>query len=218
MKTLFLTKSREFGILMIGMLCCYALLSIRLKVTGSFFLLFMAWNLFLAGIPYGITLLLLWKLQLQKPLPLIILGGIWLLFLPNAPYVVSDLQHALHSRGLRQVYDTVLISTFAIVSLFFMSFSIKDMLAILKPKRRFLALFTIFMLCGFGIYLGRYLRWNSWDIIQNPDVLFEDIVARITHPFQYKRTWSITLVYSCISMLAYMTITWLTKVRHYVKK
>ena len=187
MKTLILKKHNELIILALGMLCCSILLLLRVKLTKSIFLIFLIWNLFLAIIPYGITFIMQWQQVLQKRYSKFILGIIWLLFLPNAPYIVSDLQHIMHHQGVVRIYDTVTISAFAILSLLFMSFSVKDMIRILKLKRPTIFLLTLFLLCGFGIYLGRYLRWNSWDIIQNPTTLMEDIYMRLRYPIYHQR-------------------------------
>lgn len=129
-----------------------------------------------------------------------------MLFLPNAPYIISDLKHTHHNTGWLQLYDATVISCFALVSLVVMSFSIRDMLLILRPRKPLLVLIGISILCGFGIYLGRYLRWNSWDIIQNPVALIEDIRQRIFHPIQYRFTWMVTLFYGAISLLSYCFI------------
>src|SRR5690606_5364358 len=66
----------------------------------------------------------------------------------------------------------------------------------------FLALF----LCGYGIYLGRYLRWNSWDIIISPSSLFNDIIQHITHPLHHISVWSLTTVFSIWIYIFYKTV------------
>jgi len=215
MKTLILKKYHELCILILGALLCFLFLLFRTKITGSFFLTFLIWNLFLATIPYGITFLMQWQKSLQHLSGKIILGVLWLLFLPNAPYIISDLQHIIHSQGLVRLYDTLLISAFAVLSLFFMSFSVKDMIMILKLKRSTLFLLSLFILCGFGIYLGRYLRWNSWDVIQNPTGLMEDIYNRLRHPIRYKHAWWITVFYASISLLFYKGYFSRSKLLHF---
>jgi uncharacterized membrane protein len=62
------------------------------------------------------------------------------------------------------------------------------------------------VLSSFGIYLGRYLRWNSWDVFTNPLTLFYDILNRVIHPFAYPRTYGVTILFSAFLLLGYITI------------
>ncbi len=211
MKQLIISKINELSTLCIGFLFCALLLTMRIKVTGSFFYLFLAWNLFLAFIPYSITLLVQskknWHHNTWILLPIF---GVWLLFLPNTPYLITDLQHLRHTSQNIVWYDAMLLFSFAAYGLFIMTLTIQDMKRILSKKiasKWFpFVLISIFILCGFGIYLGRFLRWNSWDILQNPMALFEDIIMRIRHPFTYSQTWIVTFGYACITGLFYHAI------------
>jgi uncharacterized membrane protein len=62
------------------------------------------------------------------------------------------------------------------------------------------------VLSSFGIYLGRYLRFNSWDVLSNPLTLFYDIVDRLLHPFSFPGTWGVTLVFGLFLLLGYGTV------------
>ena len=64
----------------------------------------------------------------------------------------------------------------------------------------------ILFLGSFGVYLGRFLRWNSWDIISNPFQLLISIGHRIVSPFDHVQTWGITLVFTAFFYLLYITI------------
>ena len=66
---------------------------------------------------------------------------------------------------------------------------------------------------GFGIYLGRFLRWNSWDAIFNPHLLAADILPRLTDPFAHPRTLVVTLLFSTFLTIAYLTVRLLGQVR-----
>jgi uncharacterized membrane protein len=67
------------------------------------------------------------------------------------------------------------------------------------------------MLTGFGIYLGRYLRFNSWDIINQPDVLFLQIGERFIDPLSHSKTWFITIGFGMLIYLVYMGLVYVGK-------
>jgi uncharacterized membrane protein len=179
------------------------LLMVRLKLTHSFFYLFLAWNLFLAVIPYAISVLLTSRPKTSK----FTLGCglfLWLLFLPNAPYIVTDFIHLQHSEAIIS-YDIIMISCFAISGLYFYVISLQKMRQALAPITsegfRKLLFFVIPFLVGFGIYLGRFLRWNSWDILQQPDALLKDIVSQFLYPKEHVLTWIITLGFGFVLLI-----------------
>lgn len=175
---------------------CIFLLAIRLKLTHSFFLIFLVWNLFLAAIPYFISSYLVAK----ENAPWGIRNGLlflWLLFLPNAPYIVTDLIHLTHAEATYKLFDAVIISLFALSGLLFYCVSLQQIISIYSNKWKLWKVtvfkWTIPFLCAFGIYLGRFLRWNSWDILQNPFGLFGDITAPILSPSEHPIAWITTL-------------------------
>ena len=95
-----------------------------------------------------------------------------------------------------------------------MYLTVSDMQKLLdiKVKSRYVSYVTIgtFILCGFGIYLGRFLRWNSWDIIQNPLGLTNDIWYQIRHPFINSKTWMVTFGYAAIMTLSFFGLQFTT--------
>lgn len=171
------------------------LLMIRLKLTESFYLLFLVWNLFLAAVPFLISSFLSFKEQAK--LTVFVLGILWLLFLPNAPYIVTDLIHLRNSPLSIIWFDFLMIVAFAITGLYLYFLSALDMIRILKTQLGSTAVkyFAILLpfLVGFGIYLGRFLRWNSWDILQNPSGLLEDIFFIFINPIANRQAWIITI-------------------------
>lgn len=187
----------------------------RIKVSESFYLLFLVWNIFLAAIPYGISFLAkLYPSFCSKTLIKPVLLIIWVLFLPNAPYILSDFTHLRWTSPQFLVLDTTIITGFSTLGLLYMFYSIKDVqelfFSTLSRKRTYLLLITLCLLLGFGIYLGRYLRWNSWDILQQPENLATDIGNLIIHPIRNKLAWMVTLSYATISAA---TITLLNKLK-----
>jgi len=173
MKTL-IAFSRKWQGLMLATLFCTSLLLIRVAVTENFRFIFLIWNLILAYVPLVVSLYLrrnpglkLWKVCL--------FSLVWLLFYPNAAYIVTDLMHLTKQYRHIAWFDSLMIFSFAITAMFSGVISILIMKQVLSHYLPNIVLkyFLLFMmpLTGFGIYLGRFERWNSWDILTNPHSL-----------------------------------------------
>ena len=186
-------------------LWCMVLLNIRQEISGQGWFGFMGWNLFLAGIPLGLSLSLQ---RIRHPLLGMPLIATWLLFFPNAPYVLTDLVHLKQRAGVPLWYDLLLLMSFALVALWmgFQSLRIvQDWVA--QRTSALIAwgfVLTSLVLSGFGIYLGRFLRWNSWDIVSRPHALFRDVLVRVTDPLAYTSTWLVTLGFGGLLIIAYL--------------
>jgi len=199
-------KSRKLKNL-IALLCGYAILLVlfRVKYTQNMFYLFLVWNLFLAIIPFGISTFLL---EYPNKILSYLLFPVWLIFLPNAPYIITDLFHLKQGTSMPMWFDLLLILSFAISGMLLFFVSLNDMFILIKNQfstnfAHFISVFALF-LSGFGIYLGRYLRWNSWDLIHKPKVLINDITIRILHPMQYPKTWGITLGFGFLFWIGFL--------------
>lgn len=187
----------------------------RVLVTHQFRFLFLAWNLFLALIPYGLSMLLgLARGPLRARL-LLPVGLAWLLFFPNAPYLVTDLFHLDQRPDAPLWFDLALIMSCAWNGLMLAYASLADMQRLVQRRLGTgagWAFATVaLLLSSFGIYLGRYLRFNSWDVLANPLTLFYDIVNRILHPFSFPGTWGVTLVFGVFLLIGYSTVRLLGK-------
>ena len=200
---------------------CLVLSVIRVFASATPTFLFLNWNLFLAFIPWALSSLLIIYPKLQeKKLAVITLLGTWLLFFPNAPYILTDLFHLKHVVSMPMWFDLLLILSFAWVGLLFGFMSLWDIEKILKQyliksrlkgllRYRFsIPLFSSVLLFigSFGIYLGRYLRWDSWDIIAEPFALIYDIGDRFVNPFEHPRTWGVTLLMGLFLNLVYWSL------------
>lgn len=178
---------------------------------------FLVWNLFLAWIPYWISLKLL-KQNSAKANIIInsFLLILWLLFYPNAPYILTDLFHLKPKQNVPLWFDLILILSFAWNGLFLGFKSLINIKEFLKRKfseklSNFAVVFALF-LSSFGIYLGRYLRWNSWDILLNPFSLIEDIFQVIFHPFSNPRAVGFTLLFTILLTTFYYGLYVLTTI------
>lgn len=177
---------------------CFAFSLFRFLYTDTKVFLFLNWNLFLAMVPWALTTLVTIKPKIQKNIfVIVLLFVVWLLFFPNAPYILTDLFHLRLNSTMPIWFDLILILLFAWTGLMFGFLSLWDMERILSYsiKKFWIYLFssTILFIGSFGVYLGRYLRWNSWDIIQEPFNLFYDLTDRIINPWAHPRTWGMTI-------------------------
>ncbi|GAB3655400.1 DUF1361 domain-containing protein [Hymenobacter agri] len=189
----------------------------RVLLTGRLSFLFLIWNLFLAIIPFGISTMLGAARGPLRARVLLPAGAAWLLFFPNAPYILTDLFHLDHRPGVPLWYDLALILSCAWNGLMLAYASLADMQQLVQQRLGAgtgWAFATVaLLLSSFGIYLGRYLRFNSWDVLTNPLTLFYDIVDRLLHPFSFPGTWGVTLVFGLFLLLGYGTVRLLGRAR-----
>lgn len=189
---------------------CILLLLLRVYITGSLFYGFLIWNLFLAVVPYLISSALAKTVWLKKQLlVLIVVLGIWLLFLPNSPYLITDLMHIQHAKSSLSWLDPFMLFAFAWNGLIFGLLSMHQVYQILSDQwNKTIAkrlLFVVVFLCGFGIYLGRFQRWNSWELFSDPIILLKDCANSILNPIHRTRTLGITLGFGTFLWILFLT-------------
>ena len=173
--------------------------------------LFLVWNLFLAWVPYWIALAINWMDKIKAPKILIFLAlGFWLLFFPNAPYIITDLLHLKHRPPIPMWYDLLLLFSFAWTGLILAYSSLIEVQAYLRKYTNWWTTWTIplvaLILSGFGIYIGRFQRWNSWDILTRPNALFADIYDILSHPIANLNTLGMAVILAVMLVLGYLTL------------
>ncbi|WP_407557644.1 DUF1361 domain-containing protein [Winogradskyella sp. 4-2091] len=195
-KNVIQSQFKTLSLISVALLFSGISLLVRIKLNKSFFYLFLIWNVFLAIIPYAITMYLSTKKNISK----VTLGFgflVWLAFLPNAPYIITDLIHLRTANNTFLWLDILVVLSFALSGLFLFYLSLIDMQNLMSSKFEKLPVKTIttiiLFLCGFGVYLGRFLRYNSWEIISGPQILFIDIINIIIAPFQHYEAWLFTI-------------------------
>ena len=197
-------------------LLCFSFSIFRFIYTDTKVFLFLNWNLFLAFVPWAVTSVTILKPKLQTyRITIFILLSIWLLFFPNAPYILTDLFHLRLKSAMPKWFDLILILSFAWTGLVFGFLSLWDIEKILSKSmnRIWMSLISVCLLFigSFGIYLGRYLRWNSWDIINEPFHLIYDITDRLVNPFDHPRTWGVTMFMGIFLNIIYWTFRMIKK-------
>ncbi|AXP81708.1 hypothetical protein CJ739_2636 [Mariniflexile rhizosphaerae] len=213
-KQFFFNQFKLYSVLVISLIFSVFLLMVRIKLNHSFFYLFLIWNLFLAIIPFVITSYLTLQPNIKK-MKLILWFGIWLLFLPNAPYIITDLMHLRLNPDSYLWLDILVVTSFACNGLLLFYLSVLDMKNILKtyikkPVNDIL-LITLLFLSSFGIYLGRFLRYNSWEILSNPKYLILDIFNIALQPITYREAWLFTFLFGIFLNIGFWMFTQLYK-------
>jgi uncharacterized membrane protein len=173
----------------------------RVERTGSYDTTNLPWNLFLAWIPFGLALIVYDGSRKGRSLSLVLGAGLlWLLFLPNAPYIVTDAiwldEWALS--GVPRWYDVSLYLVAAVTGgiLGFVSlYLVQRVVARSRGEALgWLLAASSLLLSGVGVYLGRVLRWNSWDLFTRPEALLADIGEGLVDPFAYPRALAATVL------------------------
>jgi uncharacterized membrane protein len=134
---------------------------------------------------------------------------VWLLFLPNAPYIITDLWHLRARPPIPLWYDLGFYVTFAWTGCFLGLTSLRMIQGVIKSYLGRSAgwVFVMGSLCltGIGIYLGRFLGWNSWDLILNPRPVLVDIAALVLHPYRNLHMLLFAGLFAAILFVCYLT-------------
>jgi len=190
------------------------LLAARVFYTGTVMYFFYPWNLFLALVPVFFSGLLLKQKTLNYKS--ILLLSLWLLFLPNAPYLVTDIFHFEERPPVPFWFDLMLVVSGAWNGILLCMISLLRVERFLKtvctPKLTGKIMPLIIFLCGYGVYIGRYLRYNSWDVVTEPVGILRMSTHHIHHPFQNLNVWLFTFVFASFLGIIYFTIKKLPRV------
>lgn len=174
--------------------------------------LFMIWNIFLAWIPYALSNYFSEVKQKAKWKQLFLFVS-WLLFFPNALYIVTDLIHLAENTGIPLWYDAVLLfaSSFIGIMMAFVSLRKVEMFLQKTFSKTAVAFLipAILFVASFGVYLGRFQRWNSWDVVKDPTALAVDILSNFISPVDNYKTWAITILFTGIYSMLYFFLKFL---------
>ncbi|MFT4154263.1 DUF1361 domain-containing protein [Parafilimonas sp.] len=185
-----------------------SLLFVRVFYTGELAYFFYPWNLFLATVPLFFSSLL--KRQTTLNYKSILYFVLWLLFLPNAPYLVTDIFHYEQRPPVPVWFDLVLVVSGAwngILLCMLSLFSVEKFIRkVCSRKYVDCIMLSILAACGYGIYIGRFLRFNSWDVITDPAGLLKASTHHIHHPVQSLNVWLFTFLFASFLSIVYFTI------------
>ncbi len=198
--------------ILISNLISVVLFGLRIMATHSTYYWFLLWNLLLAWVPIIFILLLRRQLKhksWKEPIP-IALTFLWLGFLPNSFYLMSDLIHLQNTGDIGILFDAVLflscIWNGAVAGMLSIVWVHR---AILKRRGRLIAatiIGVVFAITSFAIYLGRTLRWNTWDVLVNPAGILFDVSERVINPLAHPQVLVTTLTFFALLGSIYIVV------------
>ncbi len=183
----------------------------RVAATGHATYLFLYWNLFLAFIPYFITRKMTQRIDwLEQRWKKWSLFALWLLFVPNSFYIITDIIHFPQFRTAPQWFDLLMLFSFAWNGIVCGVLSIRTVEELLRATRgrgfSMLVVFAVMWLNALGVYIGRYGRFNSWDVLTDPFDLAGSVLDLFLHPFDNGVAWGMTIIYAVFITLLYIMI------------
>ena len=199
------------SVLGLGSFFCVALVLVRNVHTGNGNFRYLIWNLFLAWIPFVLAVFVYdrWRRR-GAGLTLFVLGALWLLFFPNAPYIATDFVHLNRDPLAPFWFDAVTIASFAWMGLLLGFASLYLMQTVVRQWLGSAAGWAFAVVAiglgSLGIYLGRFLRLNSWDAVEHPSVLPRIAHAVARDPFAYQEAIAVTALFTLALTFAYFLL------------
>lgn len=212
--TLLTTDERRTRVALLGcLLACGAfplvMLAARATVSDQLSYTFLVWNLFLAGIPVLLALGFETALRHRREVLAAVAGVGWLLFFPNSPYIVTDLIHLRERPPTPLWFDALILVSAAVAGLLagFVSLNLVQSAISVRWSRvwGWVVAVVVLGLTGFGVYLGRFARSNSWDVLTQPRSLLYDVGSSVG-PQGDGRAVVVTALFSTFLLFSYATV------------
>jgi uncharacterized membrane protein len=171
---------------------------------------YLSWNLFLAWIPLGLMLWLekVLRRKLWSSWQALVITIAFVTFLPNTFYLTTDVIHLQEVPRVDLVFDVVVFMSFimnafiiGLISVYMFHVELRKRLSVAKSWS---LLATLLLLISFAIYIGRDLRWNTWDIILNPASILFEVSDRLLAPAQHPELFSTTLGFFVLITATYV--------------
>lgn len=201
----FASELRYVGLITIAFAWCAFLIAVRSVWTRNFDYSFLIWNLALAGAPLFFSFALLIQRALAARL---FLGACWLLFFPNAPYLITDFMHLRTLVSGPIWLDILMLASCAgtglVAGYVSLSFIHERLILAERPNLGWILAIVSLFLSGIGIYIGRFLRWRSIDVFANPLSIATDVWERLLHPVTHFRAWGVSLGFATFLILGYL--------------
>ena len=211
----FLTRNK-YKLAIIGLLLGASLLSVfmliaRMAYSDTQQFRGLIWNLFLAWIPFVLAYIA-YALSWRRPwlyIAIPVFAFLWLIFFPNAPYILTDLQYLNRSAATAPLwFDVLLLVWFSWTGVLLGVISLYLMHEIIQRNfGRWPGWFFVLVVSGLssaGIYVGRFMDWNSWDIVSNPSELAMDMLGLVIDPSL--RLFAFTALFTIFFLFVYLTL------------
>ena len=186
------------------------LLAARVIASGKMAFTFLAWNLVLAAVPLFLAKPLAFAIEARRWLFAVAVGVPWLLFLPNAPYLVTDLVHLRVRQGVPYWFDVALLGAAALAGLTLGVGALSRVETAVRAAVGQVAALGLVVAAslasGFGIWLGRFGRFNSWDFFTSPSQLVSHTMAPLLSPTRHPQAIGVTLVFAAVFASAYFAV------------
>ncbi len=212
-------KAGTFVLLTAASAVCFILVLARAAYSSTHGYMGLIWNLFLAWIPFVLAYLayiLSWR---RRSIYLVIpaFAFLWLIFFPNAPYILTDLQHLGEAAANVPVwYDVIMLTWFSWTGMLLGVVSLNLMQEIIKREfGRWLGWIFVLIVSGLssaGIYIGRFVRLNSWDILKNPTITASNLWDWLSDPslrsFGFISLYTLFFIFVYLTLYAFGHIPW----------
>lgn len=204
--------ARRQKLLTVGALLgwCMALLGFRMHLAPDGLAVGLMWNLFLATVPLFWSTAFRIASERERPLAQVLSFSLWLLFLPNAPYILTDLIHLGPRPHVPLWFLLAMLLSCAATGTLLGYLSLLDVHAVIEARFGRVAGWAIavgsLLGCGFGIYVGRFLRWNSWDAVTRPLQLLKSMAWQFIDSGPNPHPIPVTLVFGMGLVVGYLAL------------
>ena len=203
-------EKQRLAFVAILLVWCTALCSYRIYLASDSLAVGLLWNLFLAAVPLVWSAAFQTTIERKRPFLAGVFFLLWLLFLPNAPYILTDLIHLASYQRSHLWSALTMILSCAGAGLALGYLSLISVHNVIKQKFGeaigWAVVIGSLMLCSFGIYLGRFLRWNSWDALTNPIQLAKAVAGQFINSSPHPHPLSVTLITGIGLTIGYMAL------------
>lgn len=206
-------EALERGGLAVSLLACAAfplsLIVVRRWFAGPGGFGSLALNLALGGLPVAFALAADWFAAGRRPVPAAAFGLLWLLFFPNAPYLVTELVELTDQPPAPIWFDALILGSAMLAGLLAAFGSLR--VVQVRAARRVGAAWSwaasvgLLLVCGFGVYLGRFGRFNSWDVVFRPTSVLHEASGTGT-PLPDRSAVAVTLLFSTLLVVGYAAV------------
>ncbi len=192
---------------------CIGLVAGRIALSRHPGYAFLMWNLALAWVPLVLAVAVWLGYRARWPSGVLVaLGALWLLFLPNAPYILTDYVHLWwgYHEGAPAWFDALAISAYASTGLLLGFASLYLVQSVVRctlgDRLTWVLVYVTLALSSVGIYLGRYQRLNSWDALRDPLHIAGLIRVRLADPFGNELLLFMVTSFTAVLTLLYLVL------------